>query len=519
MSLRIRNLSIVLGLLAGLTIASSLILECQERQTASPEYRLLMRARRIEDPKVRLAELERIRSEYPESKYRGQIENSIIRTKIELSTSLEEIMKLQNRQFQMTKGMNRLLMLYNAGLSILQHDKISQFNKKKITQVIIFYSEQMEKLAQNPEFQERLPERQRPLISRWLVMRFLMISQAYLNEGDPQKSKEALGMYVDGGGEKDKVFWHIQGVTFEQLGENQEAFDSFFNAAAENFGNSVERAKALYQKLQGSLDGFEDRLEAKQRELPFQPAKFKPTQDWQGKTVLAELFTGSECPPCTAADIGFDGLIEAYSQDQLVVLEYHLPIPRPDPIMNAATRSRAIYYGVNSTPMTYIDGEKKLGGGGSRAIAKAKFDEYSTEINSRMYEIPRLKVKVSAKRSGDDILVTPTFDRELSGADYNLVLVEEEVKYAGGNGILFHKKVVRDFKTVSPGEVKNKGFIFNILEAENTGARRLAEYEKEINFSFKEKHFKIDRTRLQVVFFVQDRSSRKVYNAAVCTVE
>lgn len=519
MSLRFRNITIAIGLLAGLTIVSSLILECQERQTSSPEYRLLMRARRIGDPKARLAELERIRSEYPESPYRGQIENSIIRTQIELSTSLEEIMRLQRQQFQMTGGLNKLLMLYNAGLSILQHDKISQFDRKKVTQAVVFYAEEMEKLAQNPEFLERLPERQKPLISRWLVMRFLMISQAYLSEEDPQKSKEALNMYVDKGGEKDKAFWHIQGVTFEQLGENQQAFDSFLNAAAENFGNSVERARTLYQKLHGSLEGFEVRLESKQREIPFRPAKFKPTQEWRGKTVLAELFTGSECPPCAAVDIGFDGLIEAYGQDQLVVLEYHLPIPRPDPIMNAATRARAIYYGVNSTPTTYIDGEKKLAGGGPRSKAKEKFDEYATEINSRMYEIPKVQVKVSAKRSGDDILITPTFDKELSGADYNLVLVEEEVNYAGGNGILFHKKVVRDFKTFMPGEVKNKGLIFNILDAENAGAGRLAEYEKELDFSFKEKHFEIDRTRLQVVFFVQDKSSHKVFNASVCAVE
>jgi hypothetical protein len=136
-----------------------------------------------------------------------------------------------------------------------------------------------------------------------------------------------------------------------------------------------------------------------------------------------------------------------------------------------------------------------------------------------MHEIPKVKLQVSARRDGDDVIVSLSFDREVSNADYNLVLVQEEVKYAGGNGILFHKKVVRDFKTVTPGEVKDKGFAFNILDAERDGAQRLADYEKEINFSFKEKHFKIDRTRLQVVFFVQDRSTHKVYNAAVCNVK
>jgi thiol-disulfide isomerase/thioredoxin len=511
--------TIKLGLLVGLILGASFILESQERQAAPPEYRLLMKARRIEDAKARIAALERIKSEYPESKYKNFIENAIIDARIELSVSLEEAIKLQSLRIQRAKGLNRLFLFYSAGFGILQHDKISQFDKKKVTQVILAYAEEVEKLAENPEFLQRVPEPQRPLIKRGLAMRYLMISQAYLNEGDPQKAKEALALYAENGGEQDKAFWYTRGIAFEQLGENLQAFDSFFNAAAENFGDSIERAKTLYQKLHGSLEGFESLLEAKQRELPFHPTEFKATQEWHGKTVLAELFTGSECPPCVASDMGFDGLIEAYSQEYLVILEYHLPIPRPDPIMNEATRARAIYYNVNSTPTAYIDGGEKISGGGPRTHAKAKFEEYSAEINARMYEMPRVKLSVRATREGDEIRVNASFDKEISSTDYNLVLVEEEVKYTGENGILFHKKVVRDFKTVMPGEVKDNNFIFNILDAENRGAQRLAEYEKEIGFSFEEKHFKIDRTRLQVVFFVQDRSSRMVYNAAVCDVK
>jgi len=520
MNMRIRNLTIVLGLLIGLALVFSQVLESQERRAANPEYRLLIKARRIKDPNVRLAELERIKSEYPESEHSRLIENAIVTAKVELSTSLEEILKLQSLQFQNASGINSLFLFYYSGLGILQHDKISQFDKESVTQAIILYSEEAEKLAENPKFLQSLSERQKSMIKRGLAMCYLMVSQAYLNEANPGKAKEALAKYMENGGQKDKAFWYTQGIIFKQSGENQKAFDSFFNASAENFGDSVNQAKELYQKLHGNLEGFEASLEAKRRELPFHAKEFKPTKEWRGKTVLAELFTGSECPPCVAADMGFDGLIEAYGQDQLVILEYHLPIPRPDPIMNAATRARAIYYGVNSTPTTYIDGEKKLSGGGPRSRAQVKFEEFASEINSRVYEIPKTNVRVSAKRNGEDVLVGLTFDKEVAAADYNLVLVQEEVRYAGGNGILFHKKVVRDFKTVTPGEVKDKGFVFNILDAERAGAQRLADYEKEINFTFREKHFKIDRSsRLQVVFFIQDRSTHKVYNAVVCNVE
>jgi hypothetical protein len=514
-----RSRTISLVLIAGLILVFSLLLESQERQKTAPEYKLLNKARRIEDPSARLAELARIKSAYPNSKYTDVIQRAIINTKIELSTTLEEILELQSQQFQSSRGLNRLFLFYYAGLEILQHKNISEFDKKKVTQIILMYADEAEKFSNNPEFLKRIPERQKQMIPRGLAMCYLMIAEAYLNEGDTIKAKEALASYVESGGNKDAVFWYIRGVTFERLGDDQEAFECFFNAAVGNFGDSVVRARTLYQKIYGNSDGFESRLEAKQRELPFHPTDVKPTKEWQGKTILAELFTGSECPPCVAADLGFDGLIEAYGPDHLVILEYHLPIPRPDPIMNHASRARAIHYAVNSTPTVIIDGEKKIRGGGSRAQAEAKFEDYSTEINTRMYEAPRIKLNVSAIREAENIRVNLSFDKEIAGADYHLVLVEEEVKYAGGNGILFHKKVVRDFQTVIPQEEKSQSFVFNILDAENKGAQRLSDYEKEIDFSFKEKHFKIDRTQLQVAFFVQDRATNKVYNAAVCGVK
>ncbi len=517
MSVRMQNKTIIFMLF--FVLVFSIVLKSQEEQEAAPEYRLFMRARRIEDANARITELERIRSEYPNSKYAGLIQNAITNAKIELSTSLEEIIKLQSMKFQKASGLNRLFMFYYAGLDILQHARISQFDKKKVTQIILLFANETEKLAKNPEFLQKLPERQKPFVEKGLALRYLMISKAYLNEGRPQKAQEALALYVENGGEKDGAFWYAQGVTFEQLNQAQEAFNSFFNAAVGNFEDSVDRARGLYQKLHGNLEGFESLLEARQRELPFHPAQFKPTQEWRGKVVLAELFTGSECPPCVAADVGFDGLLEAFSQDHLVILEYHLPIPRPDPLMNEATRARAYFYKVNSTPTVYIDGEKKLSGGGPIQRAKAKFDEYASEINARIYESPKVKLQISAKRNGENIRVSLSFDKEITNADYNLVLLEDEVKYAGENGILFHKNIIRDFRIVLPKEIKEREFVFNILDAERNGEQRLSAYEKETNFTFKEKHYTIDRARLKVVFFVQDRSTKNVYNAVICNVE
>ncbi|MFC2167821.1 hypothetical protein ACFLRW_02470 [Acidobacteriota bacterium] len=60
---------------------------------------------------------------------------------------------------------------------------------------------------------------------------------------------------------------------------------------------------------------------------------------------------------------------------------------------------------------------------------------------------------------------------------------------------------------------------FDITKAEKAGEDHLADYEKENSFQFKEKHFRIDPSDLQVVFFVQDKETKKVLNAVVADVK
>ena len=89
-----RSQTVRLVVITGLLVGFSLALGTQERQRTPPEYKLLNKARRITDPEARLAELERIKSMYPDSKYADQIQRAIVNTKIELSTTFEEILKL-----------------------------------------------------------------------------------------------------------------------------------------------------------------------------------------------------------------------------------------------------------------------------------------------------------------------------------------------------------------------------------------------------------------------------------------
>src|SRR5204862_922525 len=95
--------------------------------------------------------------------------------------------------------------------------------------------------------------------------------------------------------------------------------------------------------------------------LDFDPAKFKGRKSKSNRAVLVELFTGAQCPPCVAADLAFDALEKAFPSSDVVLLQYHLHIPRPDALCNADVEKRATLYRatLDSTPTIYLNGKPK----------------------------------------------------------------------------------------------------------------------------------------------------------------
>src|SRR5581483_5361271 len=58
----------------------------------------------------------------------------------------------------------------------------------------------------------------------------------------------------------------------------------------------------------------------------FPAAKFAGRKGKSDRAVLVELFTGAQCPPCVAADLGFDALQKTYGPSEVVRLQYHLHV-------------------------------------------------------------------------------------------------------------------------------------------------------------------------------------------------
>lgn len=506
---------VTLGLV-GLIAVLPLLSQSPQRQQRPPEYNRLRQAMRIQDLNERIDTLQRLLKDFPQTQYKRSIESGIIHARIGLSDSLEEILRLQKGLMDSQEGFGKVGMSYALSREILDHENLNRFASPQVTAAIKGYVDMGLELLGDKKLVASIPERQRSVVDFYRPNLHLLLAQAYLNEGKLEDSRKTLKSYMDQGGVANKSYHYTRARMFEQQGNTKQAFEGYFEAAVEDFKDSVDKAREMYRKMNGSLEGFDARLEAKWRELPYHPQPVKPKDSWQGKVVLAELFTGAQCPPCVAADLGFDGLIEAFDSRHVAVLEYHLHIPGPDALTNHASSARAAYYGVRSTPSTFFDGVSQHGGGGDRSRGEMKFGQYSEAVVSRMYAEPEAKLTVAASLEGDEVNISFGADKEIPGSEFYLALVQDEARYSGSNGIVFHKMVVREFMTVDPSSQRVK---LNIPKAEEAAALHITQFEKQSGHMFPEKLHTIDRSRLHVVFFAQNPQSKAVYNAAVCRVE
>jgi hypothetical protein len=190
-------------------------------------------------------------------------------------------------------------------------------------------------------------------------------------------------------------------------------------------------------------------------------------------------------------------------------------------MMNPATKNRQAVYGVNSTPTVVIDGTNKTLGGGNRGAAEGKFAQYRAAIEPLLSDAPAVSPKVRASLVGDTVKVSYDFDKTVPGAEYHLVLVQDEQEHKGSNGIVYHKMVVRDLLTVEPAATK--AATFDLAASEKAADAYLTEFEKTYtrvpDFKWEVRRNAIPRRGLKVVFFVQDTATRKVLNAVVADVK
>jgi hypothetical protein len=246
-------------------------------------------------------------------------------------------------------------------------------------------------------------------------------------------------------------FWLALGSVYQRVGEPGKAVVAYMNGlTAMNPPELRDSLEAVYRKVHGTLDGLDASLgRLKESGSAFDPGRYAGPGKKTGKVTLAELFTGAECGPCVASDIAFDALGEYYPRTELVILEYHVHIPGPDPLTTNDSWSRYQMYHGGGTPTVVIDGRESIVGGGPKYVARNRFNLYRYAIQKYVGEEPGVSLNVGVVRRHDSIAVEARVARAAGRpAPGNVVLhvalVERFVDYTGANGISRHAMVVRN---------------------------------------------------------------------------
>lgn len=347
-------------------------------------------------------------------------------------------------------------------------------------------------------------------------------------EGKNKEALKELNSVEDIANPWDSDYWNLLAQIYRKSGDNKKAMEAYINGTVAYPSDKIKKERDKFAEQEGiSKDEIQKLIEKKQDELTsFNPGKFK--EKTKGNVVLAELFTGAECPPCAGADAAFDILSEYYPRNDVAILEYHVHIPAPDPMTNPDTFARYKYYGGNfGTPTVIIEGKEKVTGGGPKYLLKNRFNIYKYSIDKFFSENPGINISGSAMQKDGEVKVDLKLKKgKASEKDLSLhmALVEKSIHYSGSNGVTKHIFVVRSLIKGADGlplELKNGmqniSDSFNVNEIEKNISSYLDDPTKDSSWrrglpfsGWKQRTDKIDRNNLAVVAWVQNNNTKDV---------
>jgi hypothetical protein len=292
-----------------------------------------------------------------------------------------------------------------------------------------------------------------------------------------------------------------------------------------------EEAKKVFARI----EAIESELDSKfdKQNVDFEVEEFGKRKGKSQRVVLVELFTGAHAPRCVASSVAFDAALKTFSAKEVVLLQYHLNLPRPSPLANADSEARALSYGdeIEDTPALFIDGKLMPMTAGAKTLAEKRYARLRELLIRAVEEEAGAELGLSTSRKGEKIeVVAKVAGLEKTGKKVRLrvALVEEVARYNGLNGQRLHRHVVRAL--AAPPDVEGGGAAGVPME-EKAGAYvvtiDLAEVRKSHEaylkrVAAKSGSFPLGRPmqlkRLKVAAFIQDDDTKQVYQAAQADV-
>lgn len=274
------------------------------------------------------------------------------------------------------------------------------------------------------------------------------------------------------------------------------------------------------KKYATQVQKLEARDYADYQKTAFAPAKFAGRKAASNRVAVVEVFTGAECPPCVAVDLATDGLLKAYTPAEVLVLNYHFHVPAPDPLTSPDGLDRVQAYAdkITGAPAVFVNGKPAIEGGGPAAAALAKYAELTKVVDAQLETPAAVGVTLAAAPAAKGFTATAAVKNAPAGkATLRFVLLEDVVRYAGGNGVRYHHNVVRAL----PGGPK--GFPLTTPAAEQAVTIDPADLRGKLAASLDEaaktegEFPRADRplalTGLKLVAFVQDDATGEILQA------
>lgn len=516
-----------------------------------PDQEAYMAAGKITDPEKKIAALEKVRKDFPDSRYAAIVGTPIFITLIQkLPEQKDRIRKAAKAVFAHSVAWDKSVSKKNGFATTADRGNTATFIADQLATADLLLKDAesyarkgVEALRENvwtAEQREAYAKRKQKIpppekfakdFAEVRASRIGTLGRVEMKLGRTAEARRLLEESYAVTPADAKVAAAL-GEMAAKAGDDAKAMDYLIPARLS--GHAPDTANQAFETLykkghSGSLDGLEAMLDTEYHKRfpnPIHVEAYKPTEKRSDRMVLAEVFTGSGCGPCEGADVAFDAAMERYARKDLAVVMYHVHVPRPDPMTTEETTARYKLYGANGVPTFAIDG-KKTTGGGSREMAPGVFEGFQKDLEKDLETAAEAKVKVDAGLNGGTVKVSAAVDRVKSDSKdlkVQILLVEKEIRHLGENGVRFHPMVVRAF-----GGEKGEGYK---IEANGTGTfdasfdleaigrdikKQLDEYEAKGHrgeaFKFSAKKDQINRTGLAVVVFVQDDKTRHVLQA------
>jgi hypothetical protein len=279
----------------------------------------------------------------------------------------------------------------------------------------------------------------------------------------------------------------------------------------------------LWKEKHGDTEGLSDYLnEIYEKQLqaiakPRAPARKNAAG---AKVVLCELFTGSECPPCVAADLATSAVESTYADSEVIVLRYHQNIPAPDPLANEASEERFSSYEVPGTPALFVNGKDFSGAGGSLEQVPGIYRRLLKAIEPVLAETTDFKIELSAEANVGKVAISARAvgpDPIPEDVHLRLALAEDKIPFVAGNGIRLHEMVVRAMPGGPDGLAPKKGKLsytgeVDLAKLKSQLTKHLARIESEAGGRFPEKPLELKS--LHLVAFLQNDETEEVLQAA-----